>query len=147
MATTINKNYIFAVGRRREAVARVRLYENPKDLLNGETPVNKGDIYVNGKKAEEYFTGKVSQSMYLEPLKSTNTIGKYAITVVVVGGGPSGQLGAFLHGLSRALSKEDQKNRDILKKKGYLTRDARARERRKVGMGGKARRKRQSPKR
>ncbi len=144
---TLNKNYIFAVGRRREAVARVRLYENSKELVIGETPVNKGDIYVNGKKAEAYFNSKVSQALYMEPLKSTNTIGKFAITVVIVGGGPNGQLGAFLHGLSRAIASIDQKNRDILKKKGFLTRDPRARERRKVGMGGKARRKRQSPKR
>lgn len=84
----------------------------------------------------------------MEPFRATNTIGKYSLTIKVEGGGKSGQLEAVVHGISRALQLLDkEKFRPILKKKGFLTRDARVRERRKVGTGGKARRKKQSPKR
>jgi len=139
--------YIFAVGRRKGAVARVRLYTDIKNVeLEGEEAV-KGGLYVNNKKIENYFTDKVASSYYLEPLKSTNTLGKYVITIRVIGGGQIGQLGAVIHGMARVLSVVDGKNREILKKKGFLTRDARVRQRRNVGMGGKSRRQKQSPKR
>lgn len=141
------KNFISAVGRRKSSVARVRLYENVKDIPGGSEKIKKGDIIVNNKKIGEYFSDKVSQSYYSEPFRITNTQDKYTITIKTEGGGISGQLGAVVHGISRALSKTDPKNRAILKKRGLLTRDARVRERRKVGMGGKARRKKQSPKR
>jgi len=144
----IKKDYIFAVGRRREAVARVRLYSQIKrGVFIGDKEVKKGDIFVNSKKIEEYFASSVYKVIYTEPLRATNSIGKYAFTVVVEGGGPMGQLGALVHGVSRALSELDEKNRGILKKKGFLTRDPRTRQRRKVGMGGKSRREKQSPKR
>lgn len=142
------KNYQIAVGRRKGAIARLRLYENLKEiLLIDEQTVKKGDVFVNGKKIEDYFKGSTAKATYEEPFRITNTLGKYTITVKVVGGGHVGQMDAFIHALSRALSSLDEKNKQILKKKGFLTRDARVRERRKVGMGGKARRKRQSPKR
>lgn len=142
------KDFIFAVGRRREAIARIRLYQSIKpDFKVMGQDVKKGDIFVNNKKADEYFSGKISMVSYLEPFRITNTLDKYLITAVVAGGGPNGQLEALIHGISRALSKIDNKNRQVLKKKGFLTRDARARERRKVGMGGKSRRRKQSPKR
>lgn len=141
------KNFIFAVGRRKEAVARVRLYEDVKELPFGEEKIKKGDIIVNKKKIGEYFSDKISQTYYSEPLKLTNTQDKYIITIKTEGGGKSGQLGAVVHGISRALASLGQNNRSLLKKAGFLTRDARVRERRKVGMGGKARRKKQSPKR
>lgn len=145
---TDNKDYNFAVGRRKEAVARVRLYTTLKEsLVIGEESVKKGDIFVNGKKIENYFKGLIAKAKYEEPLRITNTLDKYAFTVVVQGGGQMSQMEAFIHAVSRVLSKIDDKNKQILKKKGFLTRDARVRERRKVGMGGKARRKRQSPKR
>lgn len=74
--------------------------------------------------------------------------GKFIFTIKVVGGGVNGQLDAMIHGMARALDKQDSDTyHDILKEGGYLTRDARVRERRKVGTGGKARRKKQSPKR
>ena len=144
----IKENYNFTVGRRKEAVARVRLYTDLKEnlVLDKET-VKKGDIFVNGKRIEDYFKGNVAKETYEEPFRITNTLGKYTFTVKVDGGGQKSQLHAFIHALSRALSALDDKNKQILKKKGFLTRDARVRERRKVGMGGKARRKRQSPKR
>lgn len=142
------QTYIATVGRRKASIARVRLHLEIKDSLEiaGEK-VKKGDVFVNNKRASEYFKDKVSQLKLEEPLKITNTAEKYAVTVKVVGGGQNGQIGAIVHGLSRAIAKVDQKNRQILKKKGLLTRDARVRQRRNVGMGGKARRQKQSPKR
>ena len=142
------KDYNFAVGRRKEAVARVRLYTTIKEsLLVGTENVKKGDIFVNGKRIEDYFRGFTSKAKYEEPLRITNTLDKYAFTVAIEGGGQMSQMDAFIHALSRVLSKIDDKNKQILKKKGFLTRDARVRERRKVGMGGKSRRRKQSPKR
>lgn len=144
----VKKNYHSTVGRRKGAVARLRLYKDLKENLSlGEQTVKKGDIFVNNKKIEDYFRGFSSKATYEEPFRITNTLGKYTFTAKIVGGGQMGQLDAFIHALSRALSSLDEKNKQILKKKGFLTRDARVRERRKVGMGGKARRKRQSPKR
>jgi small subunit ribosomal protein S9 len=142
------KSYNFSVGRRKDAVARLRLYVDLKEtLVFGQVTAKKGDIFVNGKVIEEYFKGTSAKATYEEPFRITNTLGKYTISVKVAGGGQRGQIGAFIHAVSRALSAIDEKNKQILKKKGFLTRDARVRERRKVGMGGKARRKRQSPKR
>lgn len=142
------KGFIFAVGRRKGAVARIRLYETVKDEVTvaGEK-VKKGDLFINDKRIEDYFKGKVFSSIYLEPLRATNSLEKYAITIRVVGGGQKGQLLAVVHGIARALSAIDEKNKAILKKKGLLTRDARVRQRRNVGMGGKSRRRKQSPKR
>ena len=142
------KDFIFAVGRRRAAVARVRVYTKvPSSLKFGEYIVKKGDLVVNGRNISEYFGGVVAKAIYEEPLKATDALNKYAITVRVVGGGPSSQLGAFVLGVSRALSVIDPQSKPKLRKKGLLTRDQRVRERRKVGMGGKARRRKQSPKR
>lgn len=130
-------SFIHAVGRRRRANARVRLYPN-----------TRGEITVNGKPIEQYFPGEFMKKIYLEPLRIANVIGKYLITIKVAGSGKIGQLGAVVHGLSRVLVKLDpEKYRLILKKRGFLTRDPRKKERRKVGMGGKSRRKRQSPRR
>lgn len=130
-------NYIYSVGRRREAVARVRLY-----------PRKKGKTTVNNLLIEQYFPGEVFENLYLEPLRVCNLIDKYLITIKVNGSGKRGQLGAVVHGISRALVKlDEEKFRSVLKKHGFLTRDPRMRERRKVGTGGKARRKKQSPKR
>lgn len=145
----IKKDYIFAVGRRREAVARVRLYEVVKDDLMWEKQaIVKGDILVNGMPIGTYFSGDVARFAYSEPLRATNTQNKYTFTIRVVGGGKAGQLDAVVAGISNALAKLDEESlRPQLKKKGFLTRDARVRERRKVGTGGKARRKKQSPKR
>lgn len=148
MAKDIKKDFIFSIGRRKESVARLRLYTNSNpDLVIGEEKLKKGDIVVNGKRALDYFKGIVAKVRFEEPLKITNNLDKYILSVKVDGGGQTGQLEAFMHALSRALASLDPKNRQILKKQGLLTRDARVRERRKVGMGGKARRKRQSPKR
>ncbi len=146
--TNTKKDFTSSIGRRKESVARLRLYTNsPADLTIGGQKTKKGDIVVNGKRIEDYFKGIVARAKFEEPLKITNNLGKYILSVKIVGGGNSGQLDAFIHALSRALAGIDEKNKQILKKQGFLTRDARVRERRKVGMGGKARRVKQSPKR
>lgn len=147
---TKKMDYTSAVGRRKSAVARVRIYESVKaDLKWGEEPVKKGEILVNGKPIANYFPSESDRKRYTEPLRITNTHQKnYAITIRVMGGGQSGQLDAVIAALANALNKLDrEQHRPILKKKGFLTRDARVRQRRKVGTGGKSRRKKQSPKR
>lgn len=139
-----SKDYVGAVGRRRESVARVRLYPQIKEGMRwNELEIEKGGVYANEKPAEVYFHTKE----YEELFKITNSQGKFTVTIKVAGGGSRGQIDATLQGIARALVLHDGKNRSSLKKKGYLTRDARTRERRKIGMGGKARRKKQSPKR
>lgn len=136
MATKSKKEYIFAVGRRREAIARVRLF------------TGKGETLVNQKLIKEYFGNGVNEKLWSAPFEATGTVGKYWATVKVAGGGKNGQLDAVVHGISRALAAADPENfKTVLRKHGLLTRDPRIRERRKVGMGGKARRKKQSPKR
>lgn len=134
--TEQNKEFTYAVGRRREAVARIRLYKG------------KGQNLINEQPFGDYFPGLMAQIAYKRPFELTDTEGKYYLTARVTGGGKEGQLGALIHGLSRALAQvEEKKYRTVLKKEGLLTRDPRTRERRKVGTGGKARRKKQSPKR
>jgi small subunit ribosomal protein S9 len=149
MKNTEKKDYIAATGRRKEAVARVRLYETVKDDMTWqEASIKKGDMLVNAMPIASYFSGQVTRYIYSEPFRVTNTQNKYTVTIRVTGGGKAGQLSAVVAALANALSKADpQNNRSVLKKKGFLTRDARVRERRKVGTGGKARRKKQSPKR
>lgn len=131
----VKSSTVSTVGRRKEAVARVR-------LLPGE-----GQITINGKPIAEYFMGAVFQKLYAKPLEVTQTVGKYSISVKVAGGGQVSQLGAIIHGLSRAIAKADPSLRTTLKKEGLLTRDARVKERRKYGNAQKARAKKQSPKR
>lgn len=135
---TVRKpSFYMAVGRRKTAQARVKLQ------VGGE-----GKMVVNKKPIEEYFPGEVAKKLYLEPLVLTNSLNRFNIFIKVDGSGKSGQLTAVMHGLSRALDKVDRDQYHLLlKKQGFLTRDARARERRKVGLGGKARRRKQSPKR
>ena len=136
MPRTKKKNWIYAAGRRRSASARVRLFKG------------KGENMVNGQPIEKYFPGAVQKITWTKPFKVAEIMDKYFVTVKVVGGGKNGQLGAVVHGIARALDKANrEKFRPALKREGLLTRDARVRERRKVGTGGKARRKKQSPKR
>jgi small subunit ribosomal protein S9 len=141
------REFAYGVGRRRTSVARVRLHSKPS--MWGEHEVKKGDVYVNQIPALEYFKGvNAVASTVMEPLRVTNSLNTFAVTARVAGGGKKGQLDAFIHGLARALAEYDtEKFRPIVKKLGLLTRDPRTRERRYVGMGGKARRRKQSPKR
>lgn len=128
-------DWLYANGRRRTASARVRLHEG-----EGESTVN--DVLIG-----KYFPGEAFLNLWQRPFVLTNTLGKFYLTAKVVGGGKNGQLDAVIHGLARTLSTKSADNRAVLKKAGLLTRDARKRERRKVGTGGKARRAKQSPKR
>jgi len=141
------KDYIFAVGRRKSAVARVRLYDKPT-LLMDEKEYKRGDILVNNKLIDDYFRFFAYKPSYEKFLQDTGIDKKFIFSIKVEGGGLSGQLDAIILGMARALEKfNKEKYRKVLREKGYLTVDARVRERRKVGTGGKARRKKQSPKR
>jgi small subunit ribosomal protein S9 len=114
----------------------------------GGVAVKKGDMIVNGRKAEDYFPGEVMKKVYQEPFRTTNTLNRFAVSAHASGGGLEGQLGAVLLGISRALEKVDKERfRPILKKRGFMTRDPRAKQRRKAGFAGKSRAKKQSPKR
>jgi small subunit ribosomal protein S9 len=146
---TAKKDFTYAVGKQKEAAARVRLYPTVKEGMKwGEYTITKEQMLVNEKPIEHYFKGQLAKVSYMKPLELTETVGKFAFTIRVAGGGISSQLNAVIKGIARALSFHDPKKfRKILKDKGFLTRDARVRERRKVGTGGKARRKKQSPKR
>jgi small subunit ribosomal protein S9 len=140
--------YYEAVGRRRVATARVRLYVVKESVTVGGTAVAKGDMIVNGRPSEKYFPGETFKRLYLEPFRTTNTMGRFAVAVKTNGGGLMGQLGSVVLGISRALEKVDkEKYRPILKKRGFLKRDPRAKQRRKAGFAGKSRAKKQSPKR
>ncbi len=140
--------YIHAVGRRREAVARVRLYPaNTKAELNG-IEIKKGETVVNGKPLAEYFRFKAHAPEYNKFLLESGVSDKFTVTSKVLGGGIESQLDALILGVARALDKFDHDAyHTTLRQKGYLTRDPRTRERRKVGNAGKARRKKSSPKR
>jgi len=141
------KDFIFAVGRRREAIARVRLYNTPSITMKGEE-YRRGDVIVNQKAVGTYFSFKAYQPVIAKFFDATGAKEKFIYSIKVEGGGLHGQLEAVLHGIARALDKVDrEKYHSALKDNGYLTRDARVRERRKVGTGGKARRRKQSPKR
>ena len=130
------KNHIYALGRRKSASARVMLFKGKEEIL------------VNGQPISQYWSKETLKSLYQEPFRVTNTLDIYTATAKIKGSGTKGQIGAFVHAVSRALDKLDpEKNRPILRKHGLLTRDPRMKETRKVGRGGKARAKKQSPKR
>jgi len=109
-------------GRRKHSVARVR-------LLPGD-----GKIVINRRDMENYFGLKTLHLIVKQPLLLTETLGKYDVFVNVYGGGTSGQAGAIRHGIARALLKVDGNLRPALKKAGFLTRDARMKERKKYGL-------------
>jgi len=140
---TKKSNYTYAVGRRKTANARVRIYASKS--VPGMDGVQ---LSVNGKPAEVYFPGETAKAAYRKPFYLTETLTKMSASVVVAGSGKKGQLDAVVHGLARALALLDKDAyRATLKSAGLLTRDARAKQRRMVGTGGKARRTKQSPKR
>jgi len=118
-----NKSYIEAVGRRKTSVARVRMSESPKM-----------SYVVNGKNLEQYFPTVELQSIVNDPFVEGKFPGKYAVSVLVSGGGIHSQAEAVRHGISRVLIKEDRESRTRLKKLGFLKRDPRMKERRKFGL-------------
>jgi small subunit ribosomal protein S9 len=120
MAIQLNQN----VGRRKEAVARVRLAPGT------------GNITINGRSMDEYFGRETSKMILVEPLKLVDQLDKVDVFVNANGGGLSGQAGAIRHGISRALCDLNAEFRPVLKKAGFMTRDARAVERKKYGRPG-----------
>jgi small subunit ribosomal protein S9 len=127
------------VGRRKTAIARVRLAVNSDSKEKTFT--------VNGRPVEQYFSLPQYKKVMTEPLRTTNTLNRFDISVKIAGSGLSSQLDAMIHGLSRALTQVDpERFKKILRKRGFMTRDPRAKERSKVGLMG-ARRVKQSPKR
>lgn len=142
-------SYYEAVGRRKVATSRVRLYVVKDEAVTvGDSVIPRGAVIVNGRPVESYFPGEVMKKAYMEPFRTTNTMNRFSVSVKISGGGLNGQLGAFIHAASRALEKVDkEKFRPILKKRGFLTRDPRTKERRKPNRGGRARAGKQSPKR
>lgn len=114
--------YYEGVGRRKTASARVR-------IMTGN-----GDFVVNGKSAEEYFPRVGDMAHIIAPLEDAEMLGKLDISVLVKGGGVTGQAGAVRHGIARALLKLDPDLRPKMRKGGYLTRDARMKERKKPGL-------------
>ncbi len=111
-------------GRRKTSVARVRLRPG------------KGEIIVNGKKFEEYFVRPVLRLVINQPLETLDMIGKFDIYANCSGGGHAGQAGALRHGITRALMEFNPELRGSLKGNGFVTRDARAKERKKYGKRG-----------
>jgi small subunit ribosomal protein S9 len=109
-------------GRRKEAVVRVRLLEGT------------GQFKLNGRPLEDYFPNPAHRRLVAEPLRVTNTLERYDILANLDGGGVSGQAGALRHGIARALVDLDPELRVELKKRGFLTRDAREVERKKYGL-------------
>ncbi len=120
---TNRAEYFYGTGRRKEAVARVRLYPGT------------GEMIINGRSGREYFGGRdLYQQMISQPMRLTNTTERFNVSVRVVGGGVSGQAGAVRHGIARALTVFDAELRPALKRAKLLTRDAREKERKKVGL-------------
>ena len=114
--------YYEGVGRRKRAVARVRLYPG------------KGEVVINGKPAQEYFGRLQDQMAVTAPLKITRNEGRFNLSVVVNGGGITGQAEAIRHGLARALLLYDPLAKTPLRDAGFLTRDPREKERKKAGL-------------
>ena len=118
----MSESFNYGTGRRKTATARTRLY------------AGTGTITVNGRAFEEYFPRKTLQMIIRQPLVLTKMLDKIDVRVTVNGGGVAGQAEAVRHGISRALLEVDPELRSILKKAGFLTRDARMKERKKYGL-------------
>ena len=119
------ENIVFyGTGRRKSSIARVRLVEG------------SGKITINGKDIDEFFGLETLKVIVRQPLTVTNTTAKYDVIANVKGGGFTGQAGAIRHGIARALNEANSEYRPALKSNGFLTRDSRAKERKKYGLKG-----------
>jgi small subunit ribosomal protein S9 len=116
------KTYSHGTGKRKEAVAQVRLMPG------------SGTIVINGMPYDERFPRIAHRQTIMKPLEVTETVGKYDVLVKVAGGGIAGQCDATAHGIARALLQEDEKYKPLLRQDGLLTRDSRAKERKKPGL-------------
>lgn len=115
------QKYYYALGRRKNAVATVRLYEG------------KGESTVNGKPLEKIYASKIDKSIINAPLRAIDKVGEFYFTVKAVGGGKMGQRGAIVHALARAIIEYDDSLKKALKVHGFLTRDSRMVERKHTG--------------
>jgi small subunit ribosomal protein S9 len=115
---------VAATGKRKTSVARVRM------------KLGTGQILVNGRTLEEYFPRETLQLQARQPLEAANVVGTFDVHANLSGGGIAGQAGALRHGIARALEKTDPTLRPVLKRNGFLTRDARKKERKKYGQRG-----------
>ena len=122
MPPAATDQYHYGTGRRKTAVARVRLV------------LGDGVLYINGKPPSEYFGRRDLETVITQPLRITETMGRYVASIKVEGGGIAGQAGAICHGIARALVAADEELRPILKRAGLLTRDPREKERKKYGL-------------
>jgi len=122
------QTFIWGTGRRKTAVARVRV------------AAGTGKIQINGRELNDYFTNERDRKAIFGPLEVTNTGGKMDVLVNATGGGPTGQAGAIIMGLGRALVRYDQTLEQALRNAGFLTRDSRMKERKKYGQRGARRR-------
>ena len=116
------QQYFAGVGRRKSSVARVRLVPGI------------GEIIVNGRPLDNYFGSGIFRSQVTEPLQAAGQAGRFNVDAKVLGGGMSGQAGALSHAISRALVAMDEELKPVLRKGGFLTRDARVKERKKYGL-------------
>src|SRR5437868_15401912 len=122
MATADNRTY--ATGKRKTAIARIWL------------KAGSGAIVVNGKTPEDYFERETSRMIMRQALELIEAVDQFDVTATVAGGGHSAQAEAMRHGISRALCEIDPEKRSVLKRAGFLTRDARKKERKKYGQAG-----------
>ena len=116
------KPYFYGTGRRKDSVARVRVY------------TGTGKVTINDRDIDNYFGLETLKLIVRSPLVLLGLEGKYDVVVRVSGGGVSGQAGAIRHGLARALLQQNEENRSVLKKAGFLSRDPRMKERKKYGL-------------
>jgi small subunit ribosomal protein S9 len=123
-SSPLSEEFIYATGKRKSAVARVRLKPG------------SGKVTVNGQDAPAYFCSAVLMLKVNQPFEALELLDRYDIVASVHGGGIAGQAGALRHGISRCLERFDVGNRPKLKKGGFLTRDARVKERKKYGQRG-----------
>ena len=114
--------YYYGTGRRKTSVARVRL------------ALGDGGLSINSRSASEYFGRRDLETVVTQPLRVTDTMGRFVATIKVEGGGVAGQAGAVSHGIARALLAADPELRTVLKRAGLLTRDSREKERKKYGL-------------
>jgi small subunit ribosomal protein S9 len=113
-----------ATGRRKTSVARVRMIEGA------------GTVTVNGLESNDYFQTAMQRELLKKPFEAAGVVGKFDVIAVVKGGGKSGQCGAVVHAVSRSLANSDEELKAVLKKAGFLSRDARMKERKKPGQPG-----------
>ena len=116
------KPYFYGTGRRKDSVARVRVY------------TGTGKITINGRDIDDYFGLETLKLIVRQPMALTDTLGQFDVVCTVAGGGVSGQAGAIRHGIARALIVVDENYRSALKAAGFLTRDPRMKERKKYGL-------------